>query len=109
MKLETGLRWSVAGCESSRTHLGLAVSCSRKHPKAACGVEAGWSLLEMLLLLATVPLLYFLPRLCARPQAPETLHAAFQGVGAGPIFSGDPFAGPNAVPALESIDDRNAN
>lgn len=71
-----------------------------------CAPEAGgWSLLEILALAAAMAaLLWLVLRLCTRTAAPQDqLGAAFQGVGAGPILSGDPFAGPHAVSPFNAL------
>eukprot|EP00434_Breviolum_minutum_P018023 symbB.v1.2.015892.t1/scaffold1195.1/size134849/3 len=69
--------------------------------KVSCDPEAGsWSVLEILMLLvAVLALLWLLIRFCTKTAVPnDHLGEAFQGVGAGPILRGDPFAGHAASP-----------
>ncbi|CAJ1373846.1 unnamed protein product [Effrenium voratum] len=70
-----------------------------------CSPDAGgWSLLEMLfILLAMAALLWLLLRMCARPPPQHGIGDAFQGVGAGPVFGGDPFGGPHAVSPFRAL------
>ncbi|CAE7203349.1 Nup210l [Symbiodinium natans] len=55
-----------------------------------------------LLILAIAAILWLLARSCFRPSPAEG-HGAFQSVSAGPVFSGDPWAGPRAVSPFQAL------
>ncbi|CAE7558007.1 unnamed protein product [Symbiodinium sp. CCMP2592] len=76
--------------------------------KVHCAQHDGRSAFELCLLAAVAAMIWFLARSCSRPSPSDGspgsgLGAAFQGVGAGPVFSGDPFGGPRAVSPFQAL------